>query len=484
MEDPARSPSLPPPERRIYCNRTLNLKSIRAIGYDMDYTLIHYRIDAWEGRAYEHLRQRLGDRGLPVEGLEFDPRMFIRGLVIDRHLGNVVKTNRFGYVKHAWHGTRPMEFEDQRRTYARTLVDLAESRWVFMNTFFSLSEACMYAQLVDRLDEGRLPAGLGYSDLYERVRKTLDGAHMEGQLKAEIVRDPDRFVDLDPDLPLALRDQREAGKKLLLITNSEWPYTRAMMSYAFDRFLSGGSWRDLFDLVFVSARKPSFFTARMPAFEVLDEEGRLLPVNAVKDHGLYVGGDAALVEEKLKVSGEEILYVGDHLFVDVQVSKGVLRWRTALVLRELEGELAALQAFAPLERELDAWMDEKQAIEFQHSQVRLQIQRAQAGYGPAVEVPVDRLLERAAELKARLSAMDARLSPLARTAGEVYNPHWGPLMRAGNDKSHLARQVERYADIYMSRVSNFLHITPYAYLRSPRGSLPHDVVATRAADPE
>lgn len=32
----------PPPERGIFCNRTLNMRSIRAIGYDMDYTLIHY----------------------------------------------------------------------------------------------------------------------------------------------------------------------------------------------------------------------------------------------------------------------------------------------------------------------------------------------------------------------------------------------------------------------------------------------------------
>ncbi len=47
-------------------------------------------------------------------------------------------------------------------------------------------------------------------------------------------------------------------------------------------------------------------------------------------------------------------------------------------------------------------------------------------------------------------------------------------MRAGNDKSHLARQVERYADIYTSRVSNFLFQTPFVYLRSHRGSLPHD----------
>jgi hypothetical protein len=49
-------------------------------------------------------------------------------------------------------------------------------------------------------------------------------------------------------------------------------------------------------------------------------------------------------------------------------------------------------------------------------------------------------------------------------------------MRAGNDKSLFARQVERYADAYMSRVSNLRYETPYAYMRAARGSLPHDRV--------
>jgi hypothetical protein len=47
-------------------------------------------------------------------------------------------------------------------------------------------------------------------------------------------------------------------------------------------------------------------------------------------------------------------------------------------------------------------------------------------------------------------------------------------MRAGNDKSLFARQVEKYADVYMSRVSNLGLETPYGYLRAARGSLPHD----------
>jgi len=57
---------------------------------------------------------------------------------------------------------------------------------------------------------------------------------------------------------------------------------------------------------------------------------------------------------------------------------------------------------------------------------------------------------------------------------ELGNARWGPLMRAGNDKSRLARQIERYADVYTSRVSNFMYLTPFGYVRAPRGSLPHD----------
>lgn len=473
MKDWSDLAPFPPPERRLWCNRTLNLRSLRVVGYDMDYTLIHYRVDAWERRAYEHLRQGLAGQGYPVDGLEFDPDAAIRGLAIDKEKGNLVKANRFGYVKQAAHGTRSMSFEELRREYGRTMVDLAEPRWEFLNTFFSKSEGCMFAQLVDRLDAQQLPGVLGYADLYRLVKRSLDFAHMEGHLKAEIISDPDSFVDLDPDLPLALADQRAAGKKVLLITNSEWSYTSAMMAYAFDRFLPDGrTWRDLFDMVFVSARKPAFFTARMPVFEIASEDGLLRPALKLQDGGLFLGGDARLVEEHLGLSGEEILYVGDHLSTDVHVSKAVLRWRTALVVRELEDELKALSQFQEREHELGMLMAEKERLEHLHAHARLGLQRLKGGQRSALSP--SRLHEALTDLRASLDVLDARIGPLAAGAGEIGNRRWGPLMRAGNEKSLLARQVERYADVYTSRVSNFLHHTPYGYLRSFRGTMPHD----------
>jgi HAD superfamily 5'-nucleotidase-like hydrolase len=485
--------------RGLFSNRTLNLRSIKAIGYDMDYTLIHYRIDAWERRAYEYLRVRLKNLHWPVEDLQFDPDLVIRGLIVDTKLGNLLKVNRFGYVKAASHGTTPLTFEEQRKVYAQTVVDLAEERWVFLNTFFSLSEASMYAQLVDRLDARRLPEVLGYGDLYRRVKSELEATHVEGALKAEIIASPERFIELDGDTPLALLDQKQAGKRLLLVTNSEWSYTQAMMRYAFDRFLPGDmTWVDLFELVIVGARKPDFFTTRSPVFQLVNDQGLVRPLaSGIRTPGLYLGGDATNVERYLELAGDQILYIGDHIWGDVHVSKSLLRWRTALILRELEGEIVATQAFRARETVLEAMMRDKAEREQALCTARLALQRLEHGRElPAAALELlgpltgeglaagglDGARRRISDLREEIVALDERLAPLAKAAAELGNPRWGLLLRAGNDKSHLARQVERSADVYTSRVSNFLWATPYVFLRSPRGALPHDPPLERADD--
>jgi HAD superfamily 5'-nucleotidase-like hydrolase len=405
----------------------------------------------------------------------------MRGLVIDTELGNLVKADRFGYVKRASHGTRRLGFDDQRQAYARTQVDLAERRWVFLNTFFSLSEACMYAQLVDRLDHGSFGHRvLGYAGLWDGVRNALDKTHAEGRLKAEIVQAPEKYVDLDSELAPALLDLRDAGKRLLLITNSEWPYTKAMMAFALDRFLPhGAGWQSLFDLVIVAARKPEFFSARMPLFEIASDEGLLRPcVAGPTSPGAYLGGDAALVERYLGLSGSEILYVGDHLNTDVRISKDMRRWRTALIVRELEEELAAVASVREAQERLDQLMAEKARLEFAQAQLRLRVQRA----GRDARERVGSLESQIGRLRVQVERLDDQIGPIALEVGSIFNDTWGPLMSAGADRSHLARQLEASADIYTSRVSNLLFQTPFAYLRAPRGRMPHDIALDRGDD--
>ncbi|XP_062108899.1 uncharacterized protein LOC133819623 [Humulus lupulus] len=470
--------------RGIFCTRTLNLRSISAIGYDMDYTLVHYNVMAWEGRAYDYCMDNLRKVGFPVDGLSFDPDLVIRGLVIDKEKGNLVKADRFGYVKRAMHGTKMLSTRAVSEIYGRELVDLRkESRWEFLNTLFSVSEAVAYMQMVDRLDDGTITAELGpldYKGLYKAVGRALFRAHVEGQLKSEIMSKPELFVEPDPELPLALLDQKEAGKKLLLITNSDYHYTNKMMQHSFDRYLPNNmGWRDLFDIVIVSARKPEFFQMAQPMYEVVTGEGLMRPCFKAETGGLYSGGSAQMVESSLNIHGDEILYVGDHIYTDVSQSKVHLRWRTALICRELEEEYRALIRSRVHRESLIELINQKEVVGDLFNQLRLALQRRTKGRPAqtlaATNMDDQDLTECMQKLLIVMQRLDTKIATMLEADGELFNKRWGFLSRAGLwDKSHIMRQIEKYADIYTSRVSNFLHYTPFMYFRSQEQTLAHD----------
>jgi len=469
----------PAPGHRIYCNRTLNMRSIKAVGFDMDYTLVHYDVEEWEACAYGHVRGRLAQKGHPVHDLRFDPHAFTRGLIVDLQLGNIVKANRFGYVTRAAHGMQMMEHDALRRTYSQVWVSLSAPRWVFLNTLFSLSEACLYAQMVELADAGRLEGNPTYEQIYRMVSTAMDAAHLEGELKAEVVADPERFLVDDPELVRALLDLKHAGKKLFLATNSEWNYTVPMMRHAIDRHLPKGTWRDLFDLTIVQAKKPKFFEANAPAFRIVDEQGTEEPhAGPLATGGRYRGCNAQLVQDWLGVGGEDILYVGDHVYADVHVSSSIRRWRTALILRELEEEIVQEHRFAADQVLFNEAIEQKAHMDREQAMLRLALQRMGHGETLPAGAPAGATAatERLKVLRQVGEALDHELAALARRAGQIGNPRWGPLMRAGNDKSRLARQIERHADVYTSRVANFLHLTPFGYLRAAHGTLPHDAV--------
>ncbi|KAJ7559103.1 hypothetical protein O6H91_04G070100 [Diphasiastrum complanatum] len=470
--------------RGIFCSRTLNLRSITTIGYDMDYTLIQYNVNAWEGRAYKYGMENLRSMGYPVDGLRFDPELVIRGLIMDKDMGNLVKADRFGYVKRAMHGTKMISNRSISEIYGRELLDLRnESRWEFLNTLFSVSEAVMYMQMVERLDEGALATQLGpldYQGLHKVVAKALFRAHVEGQLKAEIISNPEYFVELDPELPLALLDQKEAGKRLLLITNSDYLYTNKMMQYAFNQFLPNNmDWRALFDMVIVSARKPEFFQKSHPLYEIVTEDGLMRPCFKATSGGLYCGGSAQMVEKALGFEGDETLYVGDHIYTDVSQSKVHLRWRTALICSELEKEVKALAHGRDHRTKLIELMNQKETVGDVFNQLRLALQRRTSGRAAqtksATEMNGEELADSMQKLLVVMARLDQKIAPMLEADGNYFNQRWGYLSRAGLwDKSHITRQIEKYADIYTSRVSNFLRYTPFMYFRSQAQTLAHD----------
>ncbi len=469
MKDIREEPLIGVPEtaRGVFVNRTLNMKQVKAIGYDMDYTLVHYDAAAWEERAYLALKGRLIDNGWnskSVQSLEFDPTVAVRGLVVDTQRGNLLKVNRFGYIKAATHGCRRLTGHDLRHQYDRPVIDSGDPDMVYLDTLFSLSEGCIYAQLVNIFDQEGLPGCHAYTNLWKTTRENLDQAHIEGALKRDVIAHPERFIQADALAAQTLLDQKRSGKKLLLITNSEWSFVKPVMDYAYSPYLPEDmTWEDLFELVIVESRKPGFFEGSKRMFEICDD--LLRPVSGdLNPTKIYLGGDAEKVEAHLGLSGDDILYVGDHVYGDVIVSKSRFKWRTCVVLRELEQELEALSKDHPLQTQINELMKAKEDLENEGNDLRLLGLRKRA----------------TDQTRARREAIRIEVDDLDKQLGEILcslqsaNPSWGHMMRAGNDESLLAQQVERYACIYTSRVSNLGFYTPFKYFRAPRLALPHD----------
>ena len=68
------------PQRGVFCTRELDLRGIKGIGYDMDYTLIDYKMVLLEERVYHYSKEYLLSKGFPVSGLCFEPELVVRGL--------------------------------------------------------------------------------------------------------------------------------------------------------------------------------------------------------------------------------------------------------------------------------------------------------------------------------------------------------------------------------------------------------------------
>ena len=463
---------MPKSERKIFTNQSLSMKKIKAIGYDMDYTLIHYHTELWEELAYNTIVEYLKKHHMSMPKTKFDPELVIRGLIIDRKYGNILKVCQYGQVKLAYHGTSALSPKRIGQLYSKEIVHLSTDRFVFLNTLFSGSIGCLYTQLVDAHDHGQL-ASYDYDTLYELLDEATAYTHLESHLKSEIIKNPSKYVFKDDDMILTLKEQIACGKKLFLVTNSDWDYTQSIMSHVFDPYLDGESWESLFNVIVVGARKPAFFSSSQETFCVDRETSLLKPVGRKLPSGqVYYRCNAQEVESLLKVSGNDIIYVGDHMYTDINVSKRVFGWRTCLIIRELEKEINTIIINKESIKRLISMRRERHTID----KIMSRLEMDQITQKESFEKDQ---AEHLASLKKQYKKIDAQIIEEEKKYNQLSNKTWGLLMRSGQQKSHLARQVERYADIYTSRVSNFHFYSPSCHFDYISRPLPHDTNITR-----
>jgi 5'-nucleotidase len=472
-------------QHRVFVNRNLRLDKIEMVGFDMDYTLALYnqsRIEELSIRAT--LQHLIAVKGYPeaIRGLTYDPQLAIRGLVVDRPNGNVFKPDRYGFPGRARHGLTTLDRDKIAELYQQERTRLSNRRYAWIDSLFALPEAVLYAGLVDYFDRTDVAGKPGYDTLWEHIRECIDLAHRDGSIKAIVSTQLPAYIERDDALAETLHKFRSSGKRLFLLTNSAQDYTGQVMSYLLDGALAAyPSWKNYFDVIVVSAVKPEFFTGENPFVE-LDAAGAPVarPSEGPFQRGrVYSGGNIKAFQERAKASGDRVLFVGDHIYGDMLRSRKSSNWRTAMVLQEMEHEVAThdrlrgeLSKLDRLDAELihfDAELNEKQS-----SLRALQKLSDQTPGSDQIGEARRAVKEAIEKLRKDLRAALAQHRTLEAEIDHAFNPYWGPLFREGYEISKFGEQVEAYACVYTSRVSNFRFYSPMQYFRGPRDRMPHE----------
>lgn len=463
---------------RVFTNRNLKMNSIEAIGFDMDYTLAIYTEAVEELVARLAIEVLVEDFDYPSEllALKYDAEFPVRGLILDKRKGNIFKMDGHLHVQRAYHGFQKFSREKRKKTYRNTVIRPVLARYELMDTLFELPEMFLYASLVEWVDANKAVGErtYWYQQVYSDLRECIDRVHRNGSLKSIIVQDPSKYIVRDPNMGQTLLDFRALGKKLFLMTNSEWEYTDAVMSFLLNgESESTPSWRDYFDVVISFARKPSFFNEKSPFVQVDPPPKTDAPVSGLHPGIAYVGGNLRDFEKFTGWKGDSVLYVGDHIYGDVLRSKKAAGWRTALILPEMEAEMGRIEAAIPYLTERENLERARQRFEDELSFQRGLLSRLSEESETSDESR-GRVMERIAILEEQVGDNAARKRTVNKRANRYFNPYWGRLFRSASEHSSFGSQVARYACLYTGRVSNLRAYPPTHYFQSPVERMPHE----------
>eukprot|EP00559_Dactyliosolen_fragilissimus_P000702 CAMPEP_0184866656 /NCGR_PEP_ID=MMETSP0580-20130426/23149_1 /TAXON_ID=1118495 /ORGANISM="Dactyliosolen fragilissimus" /LENGTH=592 /DNA_ID=CAMNT_0027366451 /DNA_START=122 /DNA_END=1900 /DNA_ORIENTATION=+ len=479
----------------VFCNRELKLDGVRAIGFDMDYTLAQYQQPAFDQLAFDGAKEKLVKAlGYPEEVLDFeyDHNFWVRGLIIDTQRGNFLKIDRHKYVRIAYHGFNPITSKTRKALYSRNfnkVPSFSEKSFVNMDTLFQFVDASLFAALIDMKDSGKYESlnDKSYEKMYKQVRECVDLCHRDGVIKDEVARNPEKYIVLDKGLVPMLEKFRNDGVKVFLLTNSYWEYTSVAMNYLFherkvdEPLMKENQWLDLFDLVIVGSCKPAYLVdPYLDLFRVRPEDGSLLNTDGIfeiealgkdgakifLDKGkVFQGGNWQHLTRILEINaGEEILYVGDHLYSDVLRSKRTLGWRSAFIMPELTDEMETFHQQLPLKRQITKLRKLRDELSLYGDLLR----RTQDGDMDLVtEDKLEKIMEDDLKVKNVLTV-------LAERYHAAFHPIWGMMFQAGYQDSRFAYFVQNYACLYTAKATNLGLASTSRSFRTSSEMLPHE----------
>ncbi|XP_071085727.1 5'-nucleotidase domain-containing protein 3-like [Haliotis cracherodii] len=439
----------------IFANNEIHLGDVEVYGFDYDYTLAHYTTQL------HYLLYKLGQQALvndykypnEISNFKYDPDFAIRGLHYDVRQGLLMKIDSFHNIQlgTVYRGMQAVSDVEVKATYEGTHVSLEK-----MNTFygtgpmhqlvdlFALPEVTLISNITEYFVQNNITYDPEY--VFYDVRNAVQGVHSSGLLHQKIMENLETTLQKGNETKLLLEGLSGAGKKLFLITNSGFPFIHAGMSY-----MIGPDWQDLFDVIITNARKPKFFNEASRPFRTYDPalfSQSWDRVQTLEKGKVYQQGNFYLLTQMTGWYGSRVLYFGDHVYSDLADPSLRHGWRTGAIIPELEAEIE--QQNDPAYKSAVRWLVSLQQL----------IEKHQCQDSP----------EQREVIQAWLKERD----DLRNYTKGVFNPRFGSLFRTYHNPTYFTRRLARFADMYMSSLTNLLHYSVDHSFYPHRVLLPHE----------
>jgi 5'-nucleotidase len=179
---------------------------------------------------------------------------------------------------------------------------------------------------------------------------------------------------------------------------------------------------------------------------------------------VFQGGNWQHLHKLMDInSGDEILYVGDHLYSDVLRSKRTLGWRSLFIMPELEDEIRVFAEFQPLRQRI---------VDLRR--LRDELSKKAEGIRRSEGMDDATTRQLLAEMEEDDAMIKSTLSPLLKQWHRAFHPIWGAMFSAGYQDSRFAFFVENYACLYTSRASNLGLVSIQKSFRTTSEMVPSD----------
>ncbi|KAL0126125.1 hypothetical protein PUN28_004919 [Cardiocondyla obscurior] len=400
------------PKGVFACNE-LDLKEVEVYGFDYDYTLACYK------PSMDYLLYSLGRDMLikkykypeEIADLKYRENFAVRGLHYDIEKGLLLKLDSFLQI--------------QLGSVYRGLhpVPDEEVLHIYKNRIIPIA----YVEAP-----------------HKHSHNSVQSCHpIMHQLVVENVSE---YLEPNKDLRRFFDRLQKAGKKTFLVTNSPFHFVNKGM-----QFLVGKNWKNYFDVVIVQARKPRFFTEETRPLRIYDEVKQTQlwdRVTKLEKGIIYLEGTVKQLQDITGWRGHQVLYFGDHPYsdlADVTLEHG---WRTGAIIKELTHEIETLND--PKFKENVNWLQMLTGLIEEHQDYE----------GPEVQNELDEWIKERDQLRNDIKF--------------VFNKQFGSVFRTYHNPTYFSRRLFRFADIYMSSITNLLEYSTSHTFYPRRGVMPHE----------